>query len=76
MKLIRARFGHHVDKTAGKVGIFHIERRKLNRGFAYNIEWQRQSVTRCKWRAVKAKDIRLDDAIHGESVRAVIAAKA
>ena len=75
-EFIATAFGNNVDKTAGEFRIFHIKRREFDRNLVDHIVGKRQRVTRCERCAIQTEDVRLDDAVNGKGVGAVIATQA
>ena len=74
VELVRARLGHDVDGAARELAVLNVERREFDRGFADRVEGDRQRVAAGEGGAVQAEQVRLSDAVDGESVRAVVAA--
>src|SRR3546814_13729165 len=76
MIIIGARFGHDIDRAAGEGAVIDVERRELDLRFANRVIGDRRRTARREAGVVEAIDVALADAVDGEGVAAVVAAKA
>ena len=73
---VGARLGDDVDRAAGELAIFDVERRELDLGFAHRVIGDRGRAARREAGVVEAVDVALRNAVDGEGVAAVVAAEA
>src|SRR3546814_17414624 len=76
MIIMGSRFGQDIDRAAGEGAVIDVERRELDLRFANRVIGDRRRTARREAGVVEAIDVALADAVDGEGVAAVVAAKA